>query len=39
MMSLFWQIKEVLFYGQAIAAVLANSHENARTAALLITSI
>jgi xanthine dehydrogenase large subunit len=30
--------KEVLFYGQAIAAVLANSHENARTAALLITS-
>ena len=30
--------KEVLFYGQAIAAVLANSHDNARTAALLITS-
>ena len=30
--------KEVLFYGQAIAAVLADSHENARTAALLITS-
>ena len=30
--------KEVLFFGQAIAAVLADSHENARTAALLITS-
>ena len=30
--------KEVLFFGQAIAAVLADSHENARTAALVITS-
>ena len=30
--------KKVLFYGQAVAAVLADSHENARTAALLITS-
>ena len=30
--------EEVLFYGQAIAAVLADSHENARTAALLITT-
>ena len=30
--------EEVLFYGQAIAAVLADSHENARAAALLITT-
>ena len=30
--------KEVLFYGQAIAAVLADSHANARKAALLITT-
>ncbi|MDA9060628.1 molybdopterin-dependent oxidoreductase, partial [Candidatus Thioglobus sp.] len=30
--------KEVLFFGQAIAAVLADSHEKARTAALLIIS-
>ncbi len=30
--------KEVLFYGQAIAAVLAESHELAKKAALLVTA-
>ena len=31
-------VNEVLFFGQAIAAVLADSHENARRAAALVSS-